>query len=154
MSDIFEDLLRSITYVIYNSEKDYKLLRKGLVQTISWARLLFRFSDKKQDRLSVCNKKQGIYIGKLDAWVYCHCWEHWRTISCKVIKILYLSVLNDDTTVVHQICKYKYFHHCYIHWSYSYFHLNIGNNNEKQLTGLNGPFSQKSLVFFTLWNSV
>ena len=85
-----------------------RMLLKGPVQTVTCARLLFRFSDKNQDRLSICSKKQGIYIGKLDALAYCHCWEHLCTLSCKVTKILCLSVLNDDNTVVNKICKYKY----------------------------------------------
>ena len=33
----------------------------------------------------------------------------------KVIKILCLSVLNDENTVIHHICKYKYFHPRLIH---------------------------------------
>ena len=36
-------------------------------------RLLFCFSDKIQDKLSICSKKQGIYVCKLDAIVYGHC---------------------------------------------------------------------------------
>ena len=133
--------------MIYNIEKDYRLLGKKPVQTVSCAHLLFRISDKNQDRPSVWSKKQGIYINKLDAWVFCHCLEHSLTISYKVIKILCLSVLNDDNKVVHQIWIYKYFHPCCICWTYSYFHPNFENNNNKQLTGLNGPFLQKSLLF-------
>ena len=56
-----------LSYVIFNSGKDYKLFWKGPVRTVSCSRLLFRISDKNQDRLSVCNKKQGICISKLDA---------------------------------------------------------------------------------------
>ena len=33
-----------------------------------------------------------------------------RTISLKIIKILCLSVLNDDNRAINQICKYKFFH--------------------------------------------
>ena len=32
----------------------------------------------------------------------------------KALKILCLSVLNDDNMVVHKICKYNYLHPCYI----------------------------------------
>ena len=36
-------------------------------------------------------------------------------ISYKIIKILCLSALNDDNTfIVHKICKYKYFRPWYI----------------------------------------
>ena len=123
------------TFKVYNlhhiyHENDYRSLRKGLLQTLSCARLLFSVSDKNQDRLSIYNKKQGIYIGKLDAWVYCPCWEHLGTISCKVIKILCLSVLNDDNKVLQQICKYKCFRLGCIRLAYSHFHLTIKNNDK------------------------
>ena len=38
---------RGITYVIYNSEKDNRLLQKGQVLAVRCAHLLFRFPDKK-----------------------------------------------------------------------------------------------------------
>ena len=37
--------------------------------------------------------------------------------------------LNDDNTVVHKICKYKYFHPWYILWAYSNSHQINENNN-------------------------
>ena len=40
--------------------------------------------------------------------------------------------LNDDNTVVHKICKYKYFHPWYILWAYSNSHQineNINTND-------------------------
>ena len=92
--------------------------------------LAISLKNKKQERRRVYSKKQGIYIGKLDVYVYCHCWEHSRTISCKIIKILCLSVLNGDNMVVHQICKYKYYHPCRKRWAYSYLYPNIENNNK------------------------
>ena len=61
------------------------------------------------------------------------------------VKTLCLSVLNDDNTVVHQICKYKYFHPWYILWAYSIVHQNNENNNNNDQT-LNGSFSKKSTV--------
>ena len=66
----------------------------------------------------------------------------------KVIKILCLSVLKDNNTVVHKICKYKYFNPSYILWAYSIFHQNNENNNKNEY--LNRPFLQKSIVFFTV----
>ena len=65
------------------------------------------------------------------------------------VKTLCLSVLNDDNTVVHQICKYKYFPPWYILWAYSIVHQNNENNNNNDQT-LNGSFSKKSTVFFTV----
>ena len=34
---------------------------------VNCCRFPFRYSDKNQDRLRECSKKQSIYIGKLDA---------------------------------------------------------------------------------------
>ena len=81
--------------------------KKGSFKLISCCRFLCRCSDKNQDRPSVCSKKQGMHIGKPDAWPYCHCWKL-RAISYKIIKILCLSVLNDS----HPWC---------IRWAYSLF---------------------------------
>ena len=47
-------------------------------------------------------------------------------------KILCLSVLNDDNTVVHQICKYKNFHSWSIFCAYSCSHYNKENDNNKR----------------------
>ena len=60
-------IARTITYVIYiRVEKTIDCCEKGPYKRCC-ARLLFRFSYKNQDRLSICSKTQGIYIGKLDA---------------------------------------------------------------------------------------
>ena len=78
-------------------------------------------------------------------------WQSWciTVLSLLSIKTLCLSVLNDDNTVVHPICKCKYFHPWYILWAYSIFHQNNENNNNNDQT-LNGSFSKKSTVFFTV----
>ena len=59
--------------------------------------------DKNQDRLRKCSKK----LAKL---------MHNRIVIVEKtrVKTLCLSVLNDDNTVVHQICKCKYFPPWYI----------------------------------------
>ena len=69
----------------------------------------------------------------------------------KVITILCLSVLNDDNTVVHKICTYKYmyFHPWCTLWIYSNVHQIKENNNKNNC--LNRPFSQKSIIFFTVF---
>ena len=69
-----------------------------------------------------------------------HHWEHSHTITCKVIKILYLSVLNYDGTVVHQMN---------IFWAYSHLYIIIMDILVKRLADLIGPLLRKS-TFFTL----
>ena len=40
---------------------------KGQFKSVSCCRFPFCYSGKNKDRLRECNKKQGTYIGKLDA---------------------------------------------------------------------------------------
>ena len=60
--------------------------------------------------------------------------------SYKVIKIMCLRVLSDDNTLVHKICKYKYFHPWYILWAYSIYHQNNEKNNKNDQLIWTGPF--------------
>ena len=81
-------------------------------------------------------------IGKVDAYPYCHCWENSR-------QNIVPECSQRWQYGVHQICKCKYFHLWYILWAYSIFHQNNETNNNNDQT-LNGSFSKKSTVFFTV----
>ena len=54
------------TYVIHGREKDNRVCEKGPFKSTSCCRFPLFCSDKNQDRLREGNKKQCIYIGKLD----------------------------------------------------------------------------------------
>ena len=76
--------------------------KKGSYTSVT-CHFLFRCFDKTQDRLRACSKKSAKLM-------------HNRIVIVEKtrVKTLCLSVLNDDNTVVHQICKCKYLHPCYI----------------------------------------
>ena len=72
-----------------------------------------------------------------------HHWEHSRTITYKVLKILYLSVLNDDSMVVHQM---------YIFWAYSFIYIIITDIIVKTINRFERawPFLRKSSLFHSV----
>ena len=63
-------------------------------------------------------------------------------------KKLYTSVLNNDDTIMHQVCRYKYLVYCYIRWTYTGFCQNNEMEKKQKLTDLNGHFSLQSIVVF------
>ena len=108
--------------------------QKHPFKSVSCCQFPFCCSDKNQDTLRACNKKQGITLANLmlNRIVIV---ENTRTqFTYKVIRILCLSVLNDDSMVqvVHKICRCKYFHPWYILRAYSIFHQINENNNTLQ----------------------
>ena len=101
-------------------KKTIRYSEKHSFKSVSCCWVPFRCSDKSLDRGRECSKKQSIYKANLMHNFTVIVENTCVQFSCKVIKILCLSVLNDDNTLLHKICKYKYFHPWYIPWAYSF----------------------------------
>ena len=86
-------------------KKTISYSKKHPFQSICCCRLLFRCSDKNQDRPRECNKKEGIILADLMHNRFVIAENTRAQFTYKVIKHLCLRVLNNDNTVVHKVCK-------------------------------------------------
>ena len=104
----YEYIIKGGTCVIQNRETDYRLMGKGLFKLVRC--VIFHFIVLTKTRIgseNVARNKAFILAKLMLSRIVIVENTRMQFLIYEVIKILCLSFLSDDNTLVHQICKYK-----------------------------------------------